>query len=114
IGNARQDGSVIFIEDWSQIQIQAQQMKLVALGRLTANIAHEIRNPLSAISHANQLLQEEELKDPAIKRMLQIVEDNVTRLDQIVKDVLELNRRDRTQQEMIGLAKFLKDFHAQF
>lgn len=114
IGNERQDGSVIFIEDWSQIQIQAQQMKLVALGRLTANIAHEIRNPLSAISHANQLLQEEELKDPAIKRMLQIVEDNVTRLDQIVKDVLELNRRDRTQQEMIGLAKFLKDFHAQF
>lgn len=114
IGSERQDGCVIFIEDWSQIQIQAQQMKLVALGRLTANIAHEIRNPLSAISHANQLLQEEGLEDPPIKRMLQIVEDNVTRLDQIVKDVLELNRRDRTQQEMISLAKFLKDFHAQF
>lgn len=114
IGNQRADGAVIFIEDWSQIQIQAQQMKLVALGRLTANIAHEIRNPLSAISHANQIMQEEQIKDPAIKRMLQIVEDNVTRLDQIVKDVLELNRRDRTQQEIIGLRKFLEEFHLQF
>jgi len=54
------------------------------------------------------------MDDPAIKRMLQIIADNVTRLDQIVKDVLELNRRDRTQQESISLAKFLQDFHAQF
>lgn len=114
ISNDRHDGAVIFIEDWSQIQLQAQQMKLVALGRLTANIAHEIRNPLSAISHANQLLQEEVTDDPAKQRMLQIVGDNVTRLDQIVKDVLELNRRDRTQQEIIGMARFLQDFHAQF
>jgi len=114
IGNQRQDGAVIFIEDWSQIQIQAQQMKLVALGRLTANIAHEIRNPLSAISHANQLMQEEGMDASAIQRMLQIIETNVRRLDQIVKDVLELNQRDRTQQETIGLAKFLEEFHAQF
>jgi two-component system sensor histidine kinase PilS (NtrC family) len=114
IGAQRQDGAVIFIEDWSQIQIQAQQMKLVALGRLTANIAHEIRNPLSAISHANQLMQEEGMDASAIQRMLQIIETNVRRLDQIVKDVLELNQRDRTQQETIGLAKFLEEFHAQF
>jgi two-component system sensor histidine kinase PilS (NtrC family) len=114
IGSQRQEGAVIFIEDWSQFQLQAQQMKLVALGRLTANIAHEIRNPLSAISHASQLLQEEDTKDPAIRRMLQIIGDNVTRLDQIVKDVLELNRRDRTQQELITLEKFLQDFYMQF
>lgn len=114
VGSQRQQGAVIFIEDWSQFQLQAQQMKLVALGRLTANIAHEIRNPLSAISHASQLLQEEETKDPAIRRILEIISDNVTRLDQIVKDVLELNRRDRTQQELIALEKFLQDFHMQF
>ena len=106
-------GAVIFIEDWSQMQTQAHQVKLAALGRLTANIAHEIRNPLSAISHANQLLQEEEF-NPAIKRMLQIISDNVQRVDQIIKDVLELNRRDRTNQELIVLENFTLDFYTQF
>jgi two-component system sensor histidine kinase PilS (NtrC family) len=109
----RKQGAVIFISDWSQMQTQAHQVKLAALGRLTANIAHEIRNPLSAISHANQLLQEEE-GDPTSKRMLQIISDNVQRLDQIIKDVLELNRRDRTNQESIHLESFMLDFYTQF
>ena len=113
ISENRLQGAVIFIEDWSHMQTQAHQVKLAALGRLTANIAHEIRNPLSAISHANQLLQEED-NDPAIKRMLQIISDNVQRVDQIIKDVLELNRRDRTNQEMIHLEHFIADFYAQF
>lgn len=113
ISENRHQGAVIFIEDWSQMQTQAHQVKLAALGRLTANIAHEIRNPLSAISHANQLLQEEDT-DPATKRMLQIIGDNVQRLDQIIKDVLELNRRDRTNQEMIHLEHFIFDFYTQF
>ncbi len=110
----RSDGAVIFIEDWSQTQTQAQQLKLAALGRLTANIAHEIRNPLSAISHANQLLQEDALNNSSTQRMLQIIADNVQRVDQIVKDVLELNRRDRTNQEIIPLELFLTEFHTQF
>ena len=109
----RKHGAVIFISDWSQMQTQAHQVKLAALGRLTANIAHEIRNPLSAISHANQLLQEED-SDPTTKRMLQIISDNVQRLDQIIKDVLELNRRDRTNQEPIHLENFMLDFYTQF
>ncbi len=113
ISENRHQGAVIFIEDWSQMQTQAHQVKLAALGRLTANIAHEIRNPLSAISHANQLLQEEDT-DPATKRMLQIIGDNVQRLDQIIKDVLELNRRDRTNQEVIHLEHFIFDFYTQF
>jgi two-component system, NtrC family, sensor histidine kinase PilS len=109
----KKDGAVIFIEDWSQLQTQAHQFKLAALGRLTANIAHEIRNPLSAISHANQLLQEED-NQPMTQRMLQIISDNVLRVDQIIKDVLELNRRDRTNQEAIDLESFIADFHMQF
>ena len=113
ISENRHRGAVIFIEDWSQMQTQAHQVKLAALGRLTANIAHEIRNPLSAISHANQLLQEEDT-DPATRRMLQIIGDNVQRLDQIIKDVLELNRRDRTNQEIIHLEHFILDFYTQF
>lgn len=114
VAENRHEGAVIFIEDWSQMQTQAHQVKLAALGRLTANIAHEIRNPLSAISHANQLLQEEEDNNPATKRMLQIIADNVQRLDQIIKDVLELNRRDRTNQELIQLENFMTDFYTQF
>ncbi|HEY0562417.1 MAG TPA: ATP-binding protein [Methylophilus sp.] len=111
--NPSTTGAVIFVEDWSQIQTQAHQVKLAALGRLTANIAHEIRNPLSAISHANQLLQEDST-DPATLRMLTIIADNVQRLDQIIKDVLELNRRDRTNQESLLLYPFISEFHHQF
>ncbi|MCB5188360.1 PAS domain-containing protein [Methylobacillus caricis] len=114
VGEDHRQGTVIFIEDWSQLQTQAQQLKLAALGRLTANIAHEIRNPLSAISHATQLLQEDESHDPASERMLQIISDNVQRMDQMIKDVLELNRRDRTRQQDIPLADFLREFHDQF
>ena len=114
IGTDREQGAVIFIEDWSQMQLQAQQLKLAALGRLTANIAHEIRNPLSAISHASQLLQEEDNISPDTQRMLQIIADNVQRMDQMVKEVLELNRRDRTQQETIMLEQFIEEFHLQF
>jgi two-component system sensor histidine kinase PilS (NtrC family) len=113
ISENRQQGAVIFISDWSQLQTQAHQVKLAALGRLTANIAHEIRNRLSAISHANQLLQEEKT-DPLSKRMLQIISDNVQRLDQIIEDVLELNRRDRTNQEPVNLENFMLDFYTQF
>lgn len=109
-----EQGAVIFIEDWSHMQTQSHQVKLAALGRLTANIAHEIRNPLSSISHANQLMQEDEEASPANKRMLQIISDNVQRVDQIIKDVLELNRRDRTNQEMIHLENFITDFYNQF
>lgn len=110
----RQLGAVIFIQDWSKIQSAAQQAKLAALGRLTANIAHEIRNPLSAISHANQLLQEEQQLTENNARILQIIADNTQRINQIIKDVLELNRRDRTQQDKIDLRAFIEDFHYQF
>jgi two-component system, NtrC family, sensor histidine kinase PilS len=114
ISDIRRQGAVIFIEDLSQLQTQAHQVKLAALGRLTANIAHEIRNPLSAISHANQLLQEDESADTSSKRLLQIISDNVQRVDQIIKDVLELNRRDRTNQESFNLDNFIHDFYTQF
>lgn len=114
INQLRNMGAVIFIQDFSQLQSKAQQTKLAALGRLTANIAHEIRNPLSAISHANQLLQEEDNISAPTTRILQIIEDNIQRIDQIIKDVLELNRRDRTHQEKIELSEFLTDFFSQF
>lgn len=114
ISESENKGAVIFLEDWSHIQTQSHQVKLAALGRLTANIAHEIRNPLSAIGHANQLMQEDEDVPPHNQRMLQIIGDNVERLDQIIKNVLELNRRDRTNQEIVHLESFFADFYNQF
>jgi two-component system sensor histidine kinase PilS (NtrC family) len=114
VGADRTRGTVIFIEDWSRVQGQAQQLKLAALGRLTASIAHEIRNPLSAISHANQLLQEESNDDPTFRRLLQIIDDNVLRLDHMVQDVMQLGRRDRARQETMLLEDFLREFREQF
>jgi len=114
LNHGRNHGGVIFIQDWSQMQSAAQQAKLAALGRLTANIAHEIRNPLSSISHANQLLQEEESISTSTTRILQIIADNIQRIDGIIKDVLELNRIDRTQQTLFELNHFLSDFYTQF
>lgn len=113
VAEHRNQGAVVFIEDWSQVRTQSHQVKLAALGRLTAKIAHEIRNPLSSISHANQLLQEEEMT-VANERLLQIIGDNVARVDQIIKDILELNRRDRTNQELIALKQFITEFHQEF
>lgn len=88
------DSRVLVLEDQSQAEQAAQRLKLAALGRLTANIAHEIRNPLSAISHAAQLLHED-AHDPAQAKLTAIIENNARRLDRLVEEVLTLNRRDR-------------------
>ena len=114
-GISRNVGVVIFLEDLTRVQQQAQQLKLASLGRLTANIAHEIRNPLSAINHATELLLEESaLRSPSHARMLQIIHDNTQRLDRMVQDVLKLNRRDRAVREQFDLGDYLATFAAQF
>ncbi|HWA13103.1 MAG TPA: ATP-binding protein [Burkholderiales bacterium] len=115
VGKTRNVGVVIFLEDLTRIQQQAQQLKLASLGRLTANIAHEIRNPLSAINHATELLLEETaMRTPAQARMLQIIHDNSRRLDRMVQDVLKLNRRDQALREHFNLADYLRTFAAEF
>jgi len=108
-----ENGAVIFLEDMRRIRAEAQQIKLAALGRLTANIAHEVRNPLSAISYATELLQEEQ-GDARSRRLLQIVLDNTHRINQIVQDVMQLNRRDRAQPEVFELAAILRSFTEEF
>lgn len=100
---------LIYLEDMGRIEQQAQQIKLAALGRLTANIAHEIRNPLSAISHAAELLREEK-RTEGQARLSRIINDNAQRLERLVRDVLELGRRDRASRETIRLAGFLESF----
>lgn len=86
-----------------RLREESRQMKLAALGRLTANIAHEIRNPLSAISHAGELLREDADPKGGDARLVRIILDNTQRLERIVRDVLELGRRDRCHPESIDL-----------
>ena len=105
--------ALIYLEDMGRIQAQAQQLKLAALGRLTANIAHEIRNPLSAISHAAELLREERRAEKQ-ERLSRIINDNSQRLERLVRDVLELGRRDRAEPEAIRLSRFLEGFLDEF
>jgi len=104
---------VVFVEDMTRSREQAQQLKLAALGRLTANIAHEIRNPLSAISHASELLAEER-RDLDRRRLTRIIFDNTVRLERLVADVLQLNRRDRVAAERTVLGEWLRLFLGEF
>lgn len=108
------NGVVIFLEDVRRIQAHLQQLKLAALGRLTASIAHEIRNPLSAISHAAELLQEEQRINNIDTRLARIIYDNTKRLNNIVQDVLQLNRRNVSESEPIDTNAFIHKFLEEF
>lgn len=105
----RDGDTLVYLRDMGKAHEHAQQVKLAALGRLTANIAHEIRNPLAAISHAAELLVDEQRADPR-RRLLRIIGDNCLRLNRLVGEVLELGRRDRAQPESIHLRVFLGQF----
>lgn len=110
----REEGAVIILEDLSELEREAQKLKLAALGRLTANLAHEIRNPLSAVQHAAQLLAEDVPGDSPSSRLTRIIEVNAARLNRMVEDVLLLNRSDRLVREPIHLAEFIAEFIMQF
>ena len=106
---AVEDLAVLFLEDTTRSREEAQRLKLAALGRLTANIAHEIRNPLSAISHAAELLDEEN-RGRERGRLTRIIRDNTLRLDRLVSDVMQLNRRDRAAADRVALNAWLPAF----
>jgi two-component system, NtrC family, sensor histidine kinase PilS len=105
--------SVLFLEDTTRSREQAQQLKLAALGRLTASIAHEIRNPLAAISHAVELLGEER-RDAQRVRLTRIIHDNTLRLERLVSEVLQLSRRDRLSPQRVRVRTWLMPFIDEF
>ena len=80
---------VLFLEDVRNMQARTRQERLAAMGRVSVGIAHEIRNPLAAISQANALLSED-ATDPAQRQLMRMVTDNVERLKRIVDDVMEV------------------------
>ena len=107
------DEFVIFIEDVRDVEDRAQQLKLAAMGRLTASIAHEIRNPLAAISHAGQLMGEDSA-DPLLRRLAGIVRENTQRLNRLVEDVLRVARREPPLGDEIDITEFVTQFVAEF
>lgn len=111
----QQDSSIlIFLEDNSKSMQQAQQLKLASLGQLTASIAHEIRNPLGAISHAAQLLAESESLDSADQHLSNIIHEHTIRLNDTIENVLELSRRHPASPQPINLSDWLIEFSDQF
>ena len=104
---------VIFMQDVTAIENQAQELKLASMGRLTASIAHEVRNPLSAIGHATALLAED-LVSPPHARLLKIVGDNVARVNRMVEDILQLSRKVQPNAEPLHLGLFLSELKAEF
>ena len=105
---------LIFLEDMSLIEEKAQQAKLAALGRLSASIAHEIRNPVGAMSHAGQLLAESEALSPQDKRLTEIIRGNADRVSTIINNVLSLSRREATRPERLSLQEWLDEFRSEF
>jgi len=104
---------VVFLDDVREVEERAQQLKLAAMGRLTASIAHEIRNPLAAIGQAGQLLAED-AREPLQKRLAGIVRENTQRLNRLVDDVLRVARREAPLGDEIDLGDFVREWLAEF
>ena len=109
------DGPVlIFLEDASLMNARVQQSKLASLGRLSASIAHEIRNPVGAMSHAAQLLAESAAIRDEDKRLTEIIQSHSDRVSHIIDNVLQLSRRETNRPERFDLKIWLDDFAQEF
>jgi len=102
--------TIIFLEDTRTAAQNAQRLKLASLGRLTGSIAHEIRNPLGAISHAAQLLAEEQDEQGSSKRLSEIIIKHTQRLNQVIENVSQLSRRKAPNAHSLHLEHWLSGF----
>jgi two-component system sensor histidine kinase PilS (NtrC family) len=104
---------LVFLEDASLMNERVQQSKLASLGRLSASIAHEIRNPVGAMSHAAQLLAEADIPE-ADMRLTEIIKTHSSRVSHIIDNMLQLSRRETSRPERLTLRSWLQDFSEEF
>jgi two-component system sensor histidine kinase PilS (NtrC family) len=109
LGDYRAAGVLLYLRDNQELSREAQQIKLASLGTLTASIAHNIRNPLSAISHAGQLLAEAQGLSDDDRHLLDIIRRNSGRIDEIVSSVLQLSRRNQVEPRMLDLVAWTEE-----
>jgi two-component system sensor histidine kinase PilS (NtrC family) len=101
---------LIFLDDTSLLSRRAEELTLTSLGRLSASIAHEIRNPLAAIRYSAQLLAESKSMDSTDQRMVEIINNHCIRLNEIIENILQLSRRERSRPETLDLGRWAQAF----
>ena len=104
---------MLYVRSIREVAADAMAIKLASLGQLTANLAHEIRNPMSAVRHANDLLREDN-QDPTQIKLHGIIDSNIQRIDKMLEDISLLNKRDGVNREPIELADFWLSFKQEF
>lgn len=110
---ALQPDVLIILDDMAVIAQQVQQLKLASLGRFSASIAHELRNPLGVISHAVQLMGEgRHTKEDG--RLQQLILSNSNRMNAVIQNVLQVSRRQQAKPQTIRLTPFLNQFKHEF
>ncbi len=109
LGSSRANGALIYLRDEQELLRQAQEVNLASVGRLSASVAHNIRNPLSAVTHASQLLAESTDLGPEDRSLLTIIQRNAQRIDEIVDSVLELSHRHRAELRRVLLNSWLEE-----
>ncbi|HXL97087.1 MAG TPA: ATP-binding protein [Steroidobacteraceae bacterium] len=114
LGSSEPAPVIVFLEDTGELAAKVQQTKLAALGRLSASIAHEIRNPVGAMSHAAQLLAESPALSSADRRLTEIMQDNSTRVSGIIDNILQLSRREAPRPEKLMLGPWTRRFRDEF
>jgi two-component system sensor histidine kinase PilS (NtrC family) len=101
---------LVFLDDTSLVSRRAEELTLTTLGRLSASIAHEIRNPLAAINYAAQLLEESPALPETDRRLVEIIVNHCSRMNAIVENVLNLSRRERSRPESLDLSQWVFQF----
>lgn len=114
LGPNGEAGTLIVLEDATPYSREFQSLKLASLGRLTASIAHEIRNPLSAIQHASQLLSESGTLEKHDRRLIEIIGQQTERVNTIIENILQLSVKEKTYPARIELTAWLSEFRKEF